>query len=70
MTAKIKRRGFVTLLGCAPTWPLAVRDEKYSFGKIGHHDEDAPQHNEHSKPEWGGPYYQTHVYSSMRFAFA
>jgi hypothetical protein len=31
-------------------------NKKYSLGKIGHHDEDAPQRNEHSKPQWGGPY--------------
>ena len=66
----MRRREFVALLGSASTWPLAARGKKYSFGKIGHHDEDAPQHNEHSKPEWGGPYYQTHVHSSMRFALA
>jgi len=45
-------------------------NKKYSLGKIGHHDEDAPQRNEHSKRHWRGPYYQTHVHSSMRVALA
>jgi hypothetical protein len=67
MTAKMKQAGNSSRFSAAH---LPVRGEKYSFGKIGHHDEDAPQHNEHSKPERSGPYYQTHARSSMRFAFA
>jgi hypothetical protein len=39
--------------------------EARSLGKIGHHDQDAPQRDQHSKPERGGPYYQTHVHYSM-----
>ena len=66
----MRRRNFIAFVGAAAAWPLAARGEKYSFGKIGHHDEDAPQHNEHSQPEWSGPYDQTHACSSMRFAFA
>ena len=38
--------------------------EARSLGKIGHHDQDAPQRDQHSKPERGGPYYQAHVHYS------
>jgi hypothetical protein len=29
--------------------------EEASLRKIGHHDEEASERDEHSEPDWGGP---------------